>query len=334
MNCSGIAIVAQNFTRETEEILSIVAMLIRSAFITVLLVPVVDRHQAESMFGCRSMSGSGKFKLVLVAVLGLLSATGAPSKAGDWELLESDTPEDLGEGILFVEKTVRATGDTGLLSKRRLQLVFFEARFFTLKVIDQGAATQPVHENISAAMKSSFCLAGCNGGFFHPDFRPLGLMIADGVRTNKFESSKLLSGLVIADGSGLRLQRRSEFRDHRGITSLLQAGPFLVDRGEVVRGLSSEPARRRTFLVWDGAPGRAGRWAMGTSSALSLAELGEVLADRDVITEFVPQRALNLDGGSSTGLYFDRGAGRKDFEVNPYKRVRNFLGIVPRPDLR
>ncbi len=282
------------------------------------------------------MSGLGKLRVALAGVLGLLLAAGSalPLRAGDWDLLASDTPEDLGEGISFVEKTVRAAGDNGILSKRRLQLVFFETQFFTLKVIDQGTAAQPIHENISAAMKASFCLAGCNGGFFHPDFRPLGLMVTDGERINKFETSKLLSGLVIADGSGLRLQRRSEFQDHRGITSLLQAGPFLVDRGAVVKGLSSESARRRTFLVWNGEHGAGGLWAMGTSSALSLAELGAVLADRDVITEFVPQRALNLDGGSSTGLYFDRGAGRKDFEVNPYKRVRNFLGIVPRPDLR
>jgi len=294
----------------------------------------VDRQQAESVFGCRPMSGFGKIRALLFSWIGFVLVAATPIEAGDWELLESEAPEDLGEGISYVEKAVRAVGDNGLLSKRRLQLVFFEARFFTLKVIDQGAAAQPIHEDISAAMKSSFCLAGCNGGFFHPDYRPLGLMIADGVRTHKFETSKLLSGLVIADSSGLRLQRRSEFQDHRGIISLLQAGPFLVDRGVLVNGLSTGPARRRTFLVWNGERGANGRWAMGNSSALSLAELGAVLADRDVITEFVPQRALNLDGGSSAGFYFDRGAGRKDFVVNPYKRVRNFLGIVPRPDLR
>ena len=293
-----------------------------------------DRPQAESVFGCRPMSGLGNFRAALVGVFGLFLVVVSSLTAGEWDLLASDTPEDLGEGISFVEKTVRAAGDTGLLSKRRLQWVLFEARFFTLKVIDQGTAAQPNHEDISAAMKSSFCLAGCNGGFFQPDFRPLGLMVVDGVRINQFETSKLLSGLVIADGSGLRLQRRGEYKNHRGITSLLQSGPFLVDRGVVVKGLSSERARRRTFLVWNGEPGAGGRWAMGTSSALSLAELGAVLADRDVITEFVPQRALNLDGGSSTGLYFDRGAGRKDYVVTPYKRVRNFLGIVPRPDLR
>lgn len=254
--------------------------------------------------------------------------------AEGWDLIESATPESLGEGIFFVEKTVRRTGDRSILAKRTLQLVFFEARFFTLKVVDQGTGSDPLYKSIAAAMRANFCLAGCNGGFFHPDFRPLGLMIAGGQRSNKFETSKLLSGLVVADGAGIRLQRRAEFTDHRGIYSMLQAGPFLVDRGVVVSGLSSEPARRRSFLVWNGASGDAGRWAMGTSSSLSLADLGAVLADGDVITEFVPQRALNLDGGSSTGMYFDRGAGRKDFEISPYKRVRNLLGITPRTDLR
>lgn len=267
----------------------------------------------------------------LAALLGFgISVRGADT---DWELVDSTAPESLGEGLSYVQKTVRELGDTSILSKRKLHLVFFEARFFTLKVIDQGTEDDAKYDGLVAAMKSNFCPAGCNGGFFHPDFRPLGLMVADGERSHRFESSKLLSGLIVADGAGLRLQRRAEFQDNAGITALLQAGPFLVDRGSAVAGLSSEPSRRRTFLLWDGGAGDGGRWAMGSASSMTLAGLGAALADADVITEFRPHRALNLDGGSSGGLYFDRGAGRDDFVVSPIKRVRNFLGIKPRTDL-
>lgn len=253
--------------------------------------------------------------------------------AGDWQLVESASAESLGDGISYVKKTVKAEGETGFFANKTLHLVFFEARFFTLKVIDEGAGAAAAHDGIAAALQASFCLAGCNGGFFHPDYRPLGLMIADGVRSEKFETSKLLSGVVVADADagGLRLLRRSEFRDRNGIDALLQSGPFLVDGGTAVAGLSGEPARRRTFLIWDGTVGDGGRWALGISSSpLSLAELGAALADADVVTEFPVRRALNLDGGSSTGMYFDRGAGRKDFVVDPIKRVRNYLGVIPR----
>ena len=262
----------------------------------------------------------------------MLLAGSVSAQPGDWDLVDSAAPESLGDGISYVRKSVRAAGDSGFFSKKTFDLVFFEARFFTLKVIDEGAAAAPVHEGIAEAMQANFCLAGCNGGFFHPDYRPLGLMVANGVRTHKIETSKLLSGMVVADADagGLKLLRRAEFRDRKGISALLQAGPFLVDQGAAVTGLSSQPARRRTFLLWNGKAGNAGQWAMGVTSSLTLADLGAALADQDVITEFAVHRALNLDGGSSTGMYFDRGAGEKDFIMRPLKRVRNYLGIAPR----
>ena len=262
----------------------------------------------------------------------LLLATSVSASAGDWELVDSGQRESLGDGIFHVRKSVKAADATGFFSRKTIDLVFFEARFFTLKVIDEGTAAKPTHEGIAEAMQKNFCLAGCNGGFFHPDFRPLGLMIANGIRTHKFETSKLLSGVVIADADagGLKLLRREEFQDRAGIDALLQSGPFLVDKGVVVAGLSTQPSRRRTFLLWDGGAGNTGRWAMGVCSSLSLEELGAALADGDVITEFKVYRALNLDGGSSTGLYFDRGVGEDDFVMPPMKRVRNYLGIAPR----
>ena len=199
----------------------------------------------------------------------LLLAMSVSAHAEDWELVDSGDPESLGDGISYVRKSVRAVGDSGFFSKKTIDLVFFEAQFFTLKVIDEGTASAPAHDGIAEAMQVNFCLAGCNGGFFHPDFRPLGLMIANGIRTHKLETSKLLSGLVIADADagGLKLLRPAEFEDRPGIAALLQSGPFLVDQGAAVVGLSTQPSRQRTFLLWDGGAGKAGRWAMGVSSS-------------------------------------------------------------------
>jgi hypothetical protein len=39
---------------------------------------------------------------------------------------------------------------------------------------------------------------------------------------------------------------------------------------------------------------------------------------------------LNLDGGTSTGFYLARGPGGGELAMEPLKRVRNFVGIVPR----
>ena len=68
---------------------------------------------------------------------------------------------------------------------------------------------------------------------------------------------------------------------------------------------------------------------LGLSGTFTLAELGEVLSHADFSPSRKLHRALNLDGGSSSGLYFERGSG-DPVGIEPYKTVRNFVGIVPR----
>jgi hypothetical protein len=147
------------------------------------------------------------------------------------------------------------------------------------------------------------------------------------LRINRFETAKLLSGVIYSDGNGTHLVRRSQFRDHPGITALLQSGPFLIEDGRAVRGLSASDPNRRTFIATDWR----GHWVLGaTLSPLSLAELAECLASTGGLTPWRVDRALNLDGGSSTGFFFDRGAGKVPVALHPWKRVRNLLGIRAR----
>jgi len=93
-----------------------------------------------------------------------------------------------------------------------------------------------------------------------------------------------------------------------------------------VRGLSPENSRRRTFVLHDG-----GQWfAIGLSDPFTLAELGDLLARQDFSPLRRIHRALNLDGGTSSGLYLDRGGEAPPLSVEPIKTVRNFVAIVPR----
>jgi hypothetical protein len=94
-----------------------------------------------------------------------------------------------------------------------------------------------------------------------------------------------------------------------------------------VRGLSDADARRRTFIATDWR----GHWVLGaTLSRLTLADLGESLASAGALTPWTIDRAINLDGGSSTGFYYDRGPGVAPVVLQPAKRVRNLLGITLR----
>jgi hypothetical protein len=67
-----------------------------------------------------------------------------------------------------------------------------------------------------------------------------------------------------------------------------------------------------------------------TLSTLTLAELGQCLAVPGVLTSWRVDQAINLDGGSSTGFFFDRKGGDAPVALHPWKRVRNLLGIKPR----
>jgi hypothetical protein len=243
--------------------------------------------------------------------------------AEHWRLDSEKHEAGLNAGLHYSERlVVRPSDGMRVLA----HLAFFTSPTFRLEVVDLGAGSSPLHPSLADALRAAGCAAGVNGGFFHPDWRPSGLVISQGRRENRFETAKLLSGVVYSDERGTHLVRRSRFRDHPGITALLQTGPYLVDAGRVVRGLSDRKDRRRTFIATDWR----GNWALGaTASRLTLAELAQCLASPQALTPWRVDRAINLDGGSSTGFFFEGGDGGAVL-LEPRKRVRNLLGIRAR----
>lgn len=271
------------------------------------------------------LSASERFSILspqLLFVILLVTAFGA--LAEDCRLVSEEQQSGLGSDLYYAERTAAQPTDS---IRIQAHLAFFTSKTFRLEVLDLGAAVEPVHAGLADAFRAEGIPAGVNGGFFHPDWQPLGLMISQGHRVNRFENAKLLSGVVYSDGRGIHLMRRSRFREQPGITALLQTGPYLVEAGRAVRGLSDRNARRRTFIATDWR----GNWALGaTSSRNTLAELAECLASPQALTPWRVERAINLDGGSSTGFFFDRGPEKPVVVLEPIKRVRNLLGIRPR----
>ena len=232
--------------------------------------------------------------------------------------------QDITPDLSYAKRTAVHPSDGRQVSAH---LAFFTSRAFRLEVVDLGDGPEPAYPTLADAFRAAGCVAGVNGGFFHPDWRPSGLVIAAGRRINRLETAKLLSGLVYSDSRGIHLIRRARFQDQPGTGALLQSGPYLVEEGRAVRGLSASDPNRRTFVATDWR----GHWVLGaTQSPLTLAELAQCLASPGVLTPWRVDRALNLDGGSSTGFFFERGEGRSAVALQPWKRVRNLLGIVPR----
>ena len=202
-------------------------------------------------------------------------------------------------------------------------LVHFDARECSLRVIDQPSRSEA--KDLDEVMPRIGALAGVNGGFFTPQFTPLGLTISDGRRVGTWTRSSLLGGVLVVRGGRLLLLWRDEFQDSEAVTQLLQTGPRLVNNGQPVSGLDARASRPRTFV----APDASGQWILGTTSYVSLAGLAKLLASPGLVPDMEVARALNFDGGKSTG-FWARLADGTVISSPEIATVRNFVAIVPR----
>jgi hypothetical protein len=226
--------------------------------------------------------------------------------------------QSLGHGAWQVTKTISGPNAT------KLNLIFFDAKNCSVQVVDRTSKADA--PSLSRALQNTNAIAACNGGYFTPEFQPLGLVLSQGKRAGVFESSSLLGGVFQVRKGKPMLLWRDEFAEVSGITDLLQAGPRLVNGGKSVTGLEALRRRPRTVLLTD----NNGHWAIGSSGWVSLRDISDILATPGIITEFAVERALNLDGGSSCGLWWKDATGREHSE-HESATVRNFLVVVPKP---
>ena len=241
----------------------------------------------------------------------------AGSARADWTVTTSQTEQGAVAGVEHrrivlteSETNERATLDVALLSTKSA----------TLRVIDNPRGD----DNLAAVMHRENCLAGVNGGYFGPDDKPVGLLISDGNVVAPLRKARLLSGVMVVSNDRVQLLRIAEYSSKRKATAALQCGPFLVDRGRPVPGLNDTRPARRTFIVTGGSD----RAAIGLCSDVTLAQLGEILATPAVAPDLKVQRALNLDGGSSSAFWF---AGeRGPTSISEQKAVRDFVTVVPK----
>lgn len=246
------------------------------------------------------------------ALLFLLRAD--PANAA-WTITSSES--DAGSGP--IERRHIVVNGAGGGDEARLELALFSPKSVAVRVIDN-----PGGDELAPVARKLRALAGVNGGYFDPQNAPVGLVISDGKSIAPFRKARLLSGVLVVTKNRVELLRSAEYSPRKGATAALQCGPFLVDGGTPVAGLNNTRSARRTFFFTTGAD-RAG---MGFCSAVTLAELGEILATPRLAGDLKIQRALNFDGGSSSAFWF---AGKQSaFSIDEFKTVRNFVIVTPK----
>lgn len=240
------------------------------------------------------------------------------SGARRWRV-ESPLSEPLAGGDA---RRVRARVTDGLTSGD-LDAIVFDSRRCGIRVLDQPDSNAGGGA-IASAMRAAGAIGGVNGGYFTPEFQPLGLMISDGKPTGKFVRSALLGGVVVSTNDRPRLLWRDEYTREAATTDLVQSGPRLVDAQRALAKLDRQKTRPRTFIATDGKS----EWAIGIVRSITLGDLAEMLATPGVLADLQVARALNLDGGRSTAIWMRTAAG--EISEPGWSTVRNFIAIVPR----
>jgi exopolysaccharide biosynthesis protein len=200
-----------------------------------------------------------------------------------------------------------------------VDLAIFSTKSCTLRILqNEGGA-----DGLGEMMRHEKCLAGVNGGYFDENFAPLGLRIVNGQMLAPLRRARLITGVLAASLRGVQIVRSREFSGRAGVTAAIQCGPFLVDRGQPISGLNNSHLARRTFA----ATTSSSRALVGVCSGVSLAELAKILASTSLAEDLKIERALNLDGGSSSAFWFARENGSA-FSISEQKPVRDFVAIV------
>lgn len=255
----------------------------------------------------------GDMRIRIGAVLILATALLAGSLRADWNV--KSTKSRQGPGVLFVEKQI---GNDGRSELHTIRLILLDSKQCTLRVVDNPEGKL----SLGSAMEQAGCVAGVNGGYFRADFTPVGLEIGNERRIHPMQGGKLITGLVVVNRGRVALLRTGEFKWSPSITEALQSGPFLIDHGRPVAGLNSTKEADRTVVLSDGKGG----CALLMAESVTLAEMAQILAKPAIIPELKIVRALNLDGGSSSGIWMRE----PPVYVRELKRVRSFLGVIAR----
>jgi uncharacterized protein YigE (DUF2233 family) len=207
----------------------------------------------------------------------------------------------------------------------QIEYVEFDSRGYFLRVLDQENGPGSLWQDAEQAAKSVNGLAAINAGFFTPDGRPLGIVIADGKKSGFNNSSSLGSGIWFESQGSSSIIRRA--KTNFKAQQLIQAGPFLVENAKMVSGLDNDKISARSFVASDGGQ----NWLIARAAPCSLQKLSQILSSTK-LSGITIKSALNFDGGRSAEIYVSSEIKRDGLLNRPIwnNLVRNYVVLQKR----
>ncbi|MEO1743039.1 MAG: phosphodiester glycosidase family protein [Cyanobacteria bacterium J06629_9] len=168
------------------------------------------------------------------------------------------------------------------------------------ELLDQPALEK--HETVPEAAAKRGAIAAINGGYYGEEFEPIGLYLLNGQLQQPISNeSGLLTGVLSINTAGqIALDTRADFAPTDAV-SAFQSGPFLIDPGNALGIYSDNGKLRKRTAV---ALSERGETIVTTTSPVSLYTLAQCLHTQpEAFGVDIVERALNLDGAISTGMY-------------------------------
>jgi uncharacterized protein YigE (DUF2233 family) len=176
-------------------------------------------------------------------------------------------------------------------------------------------AYQPAHPRKVSQWAKIFpdALLVINAGYYTPEYRATGLIISDGIAWGRSHDDYAGMLTVSPDGKvTLRWLRTWPFSPDEILAQAVQSFPILVKPGGQM-GFppdADEGQRSRRSVVVQDTSGRI-IFVVSPEFRFSLHELAVWLTESDL----EPDIAMNLDGGTSTGLWIDEHIDEIDSQV-------------------
>jgi exopolysaccharide biosynthesis protein len=150
-------------------------------------------------------------------------------------------------------------------------------------------------------MKQTKATAIINGGYFLDDNEAAALVVSNGQTYGQSYTDG--GGMLSVNSQGtvaLNYLLDHPYDPSQGIMQATQSRPMLIINGKQANFEENAASSRRTVVAMD----KQGRllFIVSPSNSFTIGEMGDLLMSH---TELGIQNALNLDGGTSTGIYLN-----------------------------
>ena len=167
---------------------------------------------------------------------------------------------------------------------------------------------QPLN-SIEKLVNQDHAVLAINGGFFSPEFLPLGLRISDGKIKNPLKHISWWGVFYIKNNKAKIVSQKS-YKPSKNINFAIQSGPRLIINGRIPNLKPGIDNRSALGITKDGQI-----IIVATENApISTSELAKIMSTPTSQGGLGCIYALNLDGGRSTQLY---------------AKIKNFSLLIP-----